>query len=175
MKSLAVIWGRTPPSISRKRDVLWITCLWNVRVYDVVRVTCEACCRAPVWQLPCLQTNRLSASTVWQTLLSLSDTGAEKKGCIDCSQSWWMNAYCAHTLFLRAPWLNSAKEMREQEGVPASTSSLAPSPSSSLERHVSVRFWKKEWEGESAVLRHVSEKDWVSSDLRQQRHLLIIN
>lgn len=44
------------------------------------------------------------------------------------------------TLFLTAPWLNSAKDMREQEGSPLSSSSLPPSPSSSLERQISVRF-----------------------------------
>lgn len=46
------------------------------------------------------------------------------------------------TLFLTAPWLNSAKEMSEQDGLSRSSSSLPPSPSSSLERHISVRFWK---------------------------------
>lgn len=46
------------------------------------------------------------------------------------------------TLFLTAPWLNSAKEMSEQDGLSRSSSSLPPSPSSSLERHISVQFWK---------------------------------
>lgn len=54
------------------------------------------------------------------------------------------NSECSkyvQTLFFTAPWLNSAKEMREHEGLPVpSSSSFPPSPSSSLERQVSVQL-----------------------------------
>lgn len=148
-----------------------------------VKCTCAECCIAPVWQLPCLQTNRWSASNVWRTLLSLSDTRREKRetmiyiftntpvtlhlkkrkrlrsNSVIIYKKKTKNRYRyvlavflnfvqilvkTHTLFLIAPWLNSAKEMREQGGVPLSSSSLPPSPSSSLERQISVQFWNKD-------------------------------